>query len=668
MLVFYTLQFLLWISCCSSVPSFTISYANNTFIRNGVSHRYVSGSMHYFRVPPEMWRDRMKKMRLAGLNTLQTYVEWSSHEPTPGEFVFSGGLDLAKYISTAQEVGLDVILRPGPFIDAERDFGGLPAWLLKNGDNIKLRTKDKKFMDRVSTWYKKLFTLLNKYLFENGGPIIMIQVENEYGSYGLQTGHCDKEYLAEMRDLIIANVGENVLLFSTDGAGSDMVMCGKVANVYSTVDFGCGANVKEAFSNQRLFEPNGPLVNSEYYPGWLDHWQNKHAKVDTKCVVNTLDAMLSLGASVNIYLFHGGTSFGFGAGSNNPPFAATPTSYDYDAPITEAGDLTDKFWAIRDTVGKYLTLPEIPEDLQNVTEKGNYGRIQMKFVSTMFDSKGMLSRTRNLSELPKTFEMLDQSYGFMIYETQISRLQTDPVILNVPGIRDRGTVFIDYRPVGILSRSEKFYSLPLQILPGQKLSLVVENQGRICYGPALADQKGIVGNVTLGGQVLKGWEMTGMPLENGARLEKYCAKVLTSTTKNMEMKKLLRENLGRSGGKMTFWAGEFLLGNSVGTAKDTFLSLAGWHKGVAFINGFNLGRYWPIVGPQKTLFVPRTILKPYPAKNSIILLEQDHAPCGHGDRSQELCVVELVDTADIDGDTPSGDKQEQSNKQEWNTW
>jgi len=591
-------------------------------------------------------------MRLAGLNTLQTYVEWSSHEPAPGQFVFSGGADIAKYIVTAQEVGLDVILRPGPFIDAERDFGGLPPWLLKDGDGIKLRTKDKKFMDRVSAWYNELFKELNKYMFKNGGPIIMIQVENEYGSYGLQTGHCDKEYLAMMRDLIIKNVGSNVLLFSTDGAGSDMVMCGKVPDVYATVDFGCGANVGQAFSSQRLFEPNGPLVNSEYYPGWLDHWQNKHAKVETKCVVQTLDTMLGMGANVNIYMFHGGTSFGFGAGSNNPPFAATPTSYDYDAPLTEAGDLTEKFWAIRDTVGKYLQLPDIPKDLVNVTEKANYGKIQMHFVSTMFDSKGMMSEVRIASELPKTFEMLGQSYGFMIYETRIRKLHTDPVLLSAQGLKDRGYVFVDDRPVGILTRSEQIFSLPIQIQPGQKLSLIVENQGRICYGSDLADQKGIVGNITLGGQVLKGWEMTGMPLDNGAKLEKYCSKVRTSKYKSIEMDKLLRSNLYKSGSKMTFWTGEFLLGNNVSKPKDTFLSLPGWHKGVAFINGFNLGRYWPVVGPQKTLYVPKSLLNPHPTKNTVILLEQDHAPCGHGHKTQDLCVVEMVDTPDIDGDTP----------------
>ena len=537
MLVLYLLNIFLIIVSSTSVPSFTIS--NNTFLRNGSPHRYVSGSIHYFRVAQDMWEDRMRKMRLAGLNTLQTYVEWSSHEPAPGQYVFDGALNISHYITTAQNVGLDVILRPGPFIDAERDFGGLPSWLLKDGDNIKLRTKDKRFMDRVSVWYNRLFQELNKHLFKNGGPIIMVQVENEYGSYGLQTGHCDKEYLAMLRDLVLKNVGSDVLLFSTDGAGSDMVMCGKVPNVYATVDFGCGANVEQAFSTQRLFEPSGPLVNSEYYPGWLDHWQSKHAKVGTDCVVTTLDTMLSMGASVNIYMFHGGTSFGFSAGSNDPPFAATPTSYDYDAPITEAGDLTDKFWAIRRTVGKYLPLPDIPQHLVNVTEKGAYGKIEMNFVSTLFDSLGMMTGVRNRSELPRTFEMLGQSQGFMIYTSQVDKLQTDPVVLHVPGVRDRGYVFVDDQPSGVLSRSEQIFSLPLQVLPGQKLSIVVENQGRICYGSNLADMKGIVGNVSLGENVVRGWDMTGVPLD-GEMLTKYCQKVQRTTASNFKMKQQLR--------------------------------------------------------------------------------------------------------------------------------
>ena len=537
MLVLYLVNIFLFIVSTTSVPSFTIS--NNTFLRNGSPHRYVSGSMHYFRVPQDMWEDRMKKMRLAGLNTLQTYVEWSSHEPAPGQYVFGGGLNISHYIATAQKLGLDVILRPGPFIDAERDFGGLPSWLLKDGDNIKLRTKDKNFMDRVTVWYGRLFKELNKYLFKNGGPIIMVQVENEYGSYGLQTGHCDKEYLAMLRDLVLKNVGPDVLLFSTDGAGSDMVMCGKVPNVYATVDFGCGANGEQAFSTQRLFEPSGPLVNSEYYPGWLDHWQSHHAKVGTDCVVTTLDTMLSMGASVNIYMFHGGTSFGFTAGSNNPPFAATPTSYDYDAPLTEAGDLTHKFWAIRGTVGKYLPLPDIPQDLVNVTEKGAYGKVEMKFVSTLFDSLGMMTGVRNRSELPRTFEMLGQSQGLMIYTTQVDKLHTDPVVLHVPGVRDRGYVFVDDQPSGVLSRSEQIFSLPLQILPGQKLSIVVENQGRICYGSNLADMKGIVGNVSLGEKVVTGWDMTGVPLD-GVMLSQYCRKVQSTTASSIEMKQFLR--------------------------------------------------------------------------------------------------------------------------------
>jgi len=592
----------------------------------------------------------MTKMKIAGLNTIQTYVEWSSHEKRPGNY--TGLNDIVSFIKTAQDAGLDVILRPGPFIDAERDFGGLPSWLLKNPD-VKLRTSDKYFMERVTSWYTKLFSFLTPLLFKNGGPITMVQVENEYGSFALQTGHKDVLYLEELRDLIKHLVGNDVLLYSTDGAGFDYVNNSVITGVFPTVDYGCGGNVDEAFKVQRTFEPGAPLVNSEYYSGWLDHWQHPHSTSSTSCVVSTLDKMLAAGANVNIYMFHGGTSFGFSAGSNSGPFLATPTSYDYDAPISEAGDLTEKFWSIRSTVGKYLPLPPVPDDLQNVTEKGNYGSVKMQYVSNIFTSITKLSTTRNTSTYPINFERLNQSSGFMIYETKISdHRQTDPVLLSVPGLRDRGYIFLDYHPKGILSRIEDIYSLPLQVLPNQTLSIVVENQGRICFGADLADRKGILGNVTLGNKVLTDWKMIGLPLDNGNQVLKYVENALKYKTKKRISKYSSRDELeGQlSGGKMTFWHGEFTLGNSLET-RDTFLSIPDWHKGVAWINGFNLGRYWPAVGPQMTLYVPKFLLKQNPDVNNIILFEQDQPPCDSS--SKTTCIVSFIEIPDINGKTPN---------------
>ena len=321
--------------------------------------------------------------------------------------------------------------------------------------------------------------------------------------------------------------------------------------------------------------------------------------------------MLSQGANVNIYLFFGGTSFGFKAGSNSPPFQATPTSYDYDAPITEvnviscnevqsiinslkAGDLTDKFWEIRQTIGRYLPLDPIPDTLQNVTEKGKYGKVKLKFVSSIFDGLSSLSKSNNISRYPLNFESLDQSYGFMLYETEVADLQTDPVLLSIEGLRDRGTVFVDHKPAGVLSRSGQMFSLPVQVRPGQKLAILVENQGRICFGAELADRKGILGNVTLGGKVITGWRMTTLPLDDGHQLFRYARKMLDSSNKDKLFKKHLRYTpfslrkknwvvclsfRGRiTEEKMAFWHGEFKLGDSV-EARDSFLALPGWQKG-----------------------------------------------------------------------------------------
>jgi len=631
--------------CASKeAPSFSIDYEKDTFLRNGKPHRYMSGSLHYYRVPRSLWRQRLETLRLAGLNTVQTYVEWATHEPQPNVTLWSNGADLRAFILEAQQVGLDVILRPGPFIDAERDFGGLPYWLLKEGEG-KLRTSDPKFLARVRSWYTTLFSRLQGLFFHQGGPIIMVQVENEYGSYG-----CDKVYLANLRDLIKDLAGDQVLLFSTDGDNERLVMCGQTPGVYATVDFGPGTNVSSAFAVQRLFSPRGPLVNSEYYPGWLDHWAHPHSKVDSAHTVATLEAMLEVGASVNIYMFHGGTSFGFTAGSNyfHPSadgFQVTPTSYDYDAPVSEAGDLTEKWWAIREVVGRFMPLPPLPPDLQNKTAKAAYGRVNMHFVSTLFDSMGVMAASSVDSNTPLTFEALNQSFGLVVYDTELpEHIFPDPVLLSIPGLRDRGYIFLDYRPVGVLSREQAIFSVPLQASPRQKLQIVVENQGRVCFGSQLADRKGILGNVTLGTRLLTKWRSISLPLDDGNKLEGYVNKVKQSVKLGRGMRQILSSSLEKSEGRMTIWEGEF----TVTKPLDTFLDLPGWHKGVAFLNGFNLGRYWPAVGPQMTLYVPAPLLKS--GSNMLILLEQDHSPClDH----PEHCHVEFVDKPEINGPTPA---------------
>ncbi|KFM82626.1 Beta-galactosidase, partial [Stegodyphus mimosarum] len=305
----HILYILVLLTLCSSVfcRSFTVDYENNCFRKDGKPFRYVSGSIHYFRVPAELWHDRIYKMKMAGLNAIQTYVEWSHHEPEPGVYNFDGSYDLPKFLRTAQDLDMLVILRVGPFIDAERDMGGLPYWLLRIDPKMKFRTYDAKYIKYVDRWFGVLAPIIKPFLYNNGGPIITLQIENEYGSTGL----CDAQYKSHLRDFFRKQLKNNVVLFTTDGSASSALTCGKTDEVLSTFDFGTGENVTAKVELLRWHQASGPIINSEFYPGWLDHWGAPHANVNSDSIVKTLTDILAANASVNIYMFHGGTSFGF---------------------------------------------------------------------------------------------------------------------------------------------------------------------------------------------------------------------------------------------------------------------------------------------------------------------------------------------------------------------
>ncbi|GAA6082335.1 beta-galactosidase, partial [Tachysurus ichikawai] len=337
---------LISVTLSSAAPSFTLDYRNNSFLKDGEYFRYISGSIHYSRIPRIYWKDRLVKMFMSGLNAVQTYVPWNFHEHLPGVYNFSEDRDLESFLKLCKDIGLLVILRPGPYICAEWDMGGLPAWLLKKKD-IVLRSSDPDYLLAVDKWMAKLLPIIKRHLYQNGGPIITVQVENEYGSYFT----CDFDYLRHLLKLFRYHLGDDVVLFSTDGATVGYLKCGALQGVYATVDFGPGGNVTEAFEAQRHAEPRGPLVNSEFYTGWLDHWGEPHSVVSTEVVVKSLNEILELGANINLYMFIGGTNFAYWNGANTP-YAPQPTSYDYDAPLTEAGDLTPKYFAIRDVIKK----------------------------------------------------------------------------------------------------------------------------------------------------------------------------------------------------------------------------------------------------------------------------------------------------------------------------
>uniref|UniRef100_V5H4S9 Protein n=1 Tax=Ixodes ricinus TaxID=34613 RepID=V5H4S9_IXORI len=356
--------------------SFIVDYENDRFLKDGEPFRYVSGSLHYFRVPKAYWKDRMTKMKLAGLNALQTYVEWSGHEPEPGKYVFEDNYDLKTFLETAQEVGLLVIFRPGPYICAERDNGGLPYWLLRLNPNMRYRSSDKTYLDAVDKWLSVLLPMVEPYLYKNGGPIITVQVENEYGQYFV----CDHNYMRHLVEVFQHYLGKDIILFRTDAPSDSAYRCDAVNNTLVTADFWVPEQTfKRVFDVVKRAQGKGPLIVTEYYPGWLDHWGAPHAKIDSKKMLKTFEEILQFNASVNfLHCFTVGTNFGFSNGKNPPP---QPTSYDYGAPLSEAGDPTDVYYKIRNITSKYLPLP--PGKPPAPAPKLNLGTIELTASSSL---------------------------------------------------------------------------------------------------------------------------------------------------------------------------------------------------------------------------------------------------------------------------------------------
>ncbi|CAG0887731.1 unnamed protein product [Darwinula stevensoni] len=623
----------------SSQRLFVVDYENNRFLFLPFGMSMQSGSMHYMRIPRIHWRDRLLKLRAAGLNAIQTYIQWSLHEPWPGVYDFDGNLDISSYFKEAQDLGLAVIIRLGPYIDAEMDMGGLPFWLLREDPHMKLRTSDPSYMKWVQKWYGVLLPILRPLLYENGGPIIMMQIENEYGSYFA----CDSNYTLQLRDLTRGYVGDQTVLFTTDGPSVNYLRCGFIPKVFPTIDFGSGQDIGAAFFNGlRPFLPKGPLVNSEYYPGWIDYWGYPHSTGATKAVVHTMVRMLALPTvSVNFYVFHGGTNFGFLAGSNSDPFRGVTTSYDYDAPLTEAGDPTEKYFTIRDALNVLFPGPQFP--VPDPTKKYAYGNVEMNYVTSLSSLLSSLAQERPISSShPLTFEEIGQAYGFVYYETVVDIHPTDPAILNVSEVHDRGYVFVGDKPVGILSRESNSYSMPISIIKGQRLGILVENQGRIAFGRDINDFKGIIGNVTLrmAGDdklhILEPWSMHSLPLNN---TEDLLSQLRRRFQRNPLPKQIVH-------GSVAFYYGTFPLPSALKKEpQDSFLQFDGWTRGIAWVNGFNLGRYWPVMGPQLTLYVPKSAFRPL---NEVILFELEGSPCEQDGK----CKVQFVDSPILNGSTP----------------
>lgn len=584
-----------------------------TFYLDGEPFQILSGSIHYFRVMPQYWRDRLEKLKAMGLNTVETYIPWNVHEPKKGRFTFEGMADVAGFVRLAEELGLYVILRPSPYICAEWEFGGLPGWLLAE-DGMQVRSSSPAFMDRVREYYKVLLPILNPLQITEGGNVILMQVENEYGYFA-----DDKAYLETMRDLFRQG-GITVPLITSDEPKDESIMGGRVDGALPTGNF--GSKTRERFEVLKKFTQGGPLMCAEFWVGWFDHWGNGgHMTGDLEQSAQDLEDMIRLG-HVNIYMFIGGTNFGFMNGSNYyKELSPDVTSYDYDAVLTEAGDLTEKYYRYQEIIRR-VTSEAARENLRRPSQvpaeyalpapvpKKAYGRVQVKRKAGLMQSLSGLSVPVE-SLQPKSMERLGQSYGYILYTSPV-RNERKLEKLRLWEASDRANVFLgDERLLDLYDHElEKEHELDKETKEGEEIRILVENMGRVNFGPRMNRQrKGIDNCVQINGHMHTGWKQYTLPLDNIEQLD---------------------FEAGYTPGMPAFY--EFDL--TVDEPADTFLELAGWGKGCVFLNGFNLGRFWEI-GPQKRLYVPAPLLKR--GHNQIIVFETE------GKTTEEICFYDEPD-------------------------
>lgn len=553
--------------------------------------KIYSGAIHYFRVFPEYWEERLLQLKALGFNTVETYVPWNLHQPTEDSFNFTGMGDLEKFITLAGEVGLYVIVRPCTYICSEWEFGGLPWWLLKHTD-IELRCMDERFTHYIDIYYKELFRRLVPLQSTHGGPIVAMQIENEYGSYG-----DDKSYLEFTKNTMIG-YGVDVLLFTSDGATDHMLTGGTIPGVLKTCNF--GSRPEQSFKKLREHQEGEPITCMEFWNGWFDHWGEEHHTTNVDDVAKCFAEMVDMGASVNFYMLHGGTNFGFMNGANwDKVHQPTITSYDSHAPIGESGNLTEKYYTIKkvmeDRFGK--TDVELPTPTPSVA----YGKVELGEVSYLFDGLDSMSKPVK-SATPLNMEKLDQGYGYVLYRCHVEGPREE-LPLTIQDVHDRALVFVDGEYLGTVERDidgeQMMISVPKE---GVQLDILVENCGRINYGPYLKDFKGITQGVRINRQFLFGWENYSLPMDD--------LNVISYQERSGDIK----ENCP------AFYKGYF----DAEELGHTFLKLDGWHKGQVYINGFNIGRHYEI-GPQKTYFVPAALLKE--GKNEIVVFEQYSPDC-----------------------------------------
>jgi beta-galactosidase len=567
-----TIMLLLAASAAAQTHRFTIEQGR--FVLDGKPFQVLSGEMHYTRVPREYWRDRLKKARAMGLNTITTYVFWDLHEPRPGVWDFQGQLDVAEFAREAQQEGLWVILRPGPYVCSEWDLGGLPSWLLAD-PNMQLRSQDPAFLRPAAAYLKRLGQELAPLTAARGGPIIMVQVENEYGSFA-----DDKDYMRAVRDAIVAAGFDDVVLEAADGPWNWPK--GTLPDLPVVANFPPG-RAPEAFAALDKFRPGNPHMAGEWWAGWFDQWGEPHHRTDAEKEARDMEWMLANGASFSIYMWHGGTTFGFMNGANwedKQGYRPQTTSYDYDAALDEAGRITKKYEMFRQVIARHAAqpLPEPPAP-QPIIEVPAF---ELRQRSPLWDNlpKPVLSET------PRTMEAVGQRYGYIAYRTRLPR-GSGELVVDEP--RDYAQVYVDGALAGTLDRRLQQTKLNVACAKAAcELTILVENTGRINFGDKLRDdRKGITRSVSFGGKELRDWRTYPLPMDDVQRVFEQHGSGTRATA-----------------GGPAFYRGTFTLS----APGDTFLDTRGWGKGEVWVNGHNLGRFWSI-GPQQTLYVPGPWLK-----------------------------------------------------------
>jgi beta-galactosidase len=539
------------------------------FLLDGKPYQIISGEMHYVRIPHEYWRDRLRKARAMGLNTISTYVFWNVHEPRPGIYDFSGQNDIAEFLREAQEEGLHVILRPGPYVCAEWELGGYPSWLLKDRGLV-LRSDDPKYREAVHTWFARLGKEISPLLLKNGGPIMAIQVENEYGSFGDDHG-----YVAELESTLRASGMGADVLYTADGP--EQLPKGSLADLPAAINFGSG-DAEKSFAKLNELRPEGSRMSGEYWAGWFDHWGEKHHVTDGTREAAELAWMLRNGDSVNMYMFDGGTSFGWmnGGNSNGSDFQPDTTSYDYDAPLDESGAPRQKYFAFRDAIAAATGMT--PRQPPATTALESFAIDDHMESASLWES---LPQPRE-SDTLLAMEDMDQAYGYILYRTQMSA--GDGGELELEGLHDYAQVYLNRTLIGTLDRRLGTQSLAVPILKGAgTLDILVENSGRVNYSRVIrTERKGLTGKVLLDGKTPKHWSIYSLAMNDVDGLHFHQEPCEGPCFFRVPM--------------------------HVPETADTYLNTRDIQKGMVWIDGRPLGRAWSI-GPQYSLFTPGAWLR-----------------------------------------------------------